>query len=191
MLYHRKQWPDIRMHCIKQNQIDTAKVLRKNESDVLVLKREYHQLHKKYIKAYNDLLDKSQPSVNLSILEVTEIIKESFCFWESKKLKTYAYCIMPNHVHWVVKVFEKDINDKPVYLQDIMHSVKRYSANKINKLLKRIGALWQKESFDTTIRNDVHLMRAIQYTLNNPVKAGFVNSWEEWPGCGRESFKLP
>jgi hypothetical protein len=31
------------------------------------------------------------------------------------------------------------------YLQDIMHSVKRHTANQINKLTGEKGALWQKE----------------------------------------------
>ncbi|HKJ79186.1 MAG TPA: hypothetical protein VKA10_06605, partial [Prolixibacteraceae bacterium] len=68
------------------------------------------------------------------------------------------------------------------YLQDILYSVKRFSAGEINKLEKREGKLWQKESFDTTIRDEKHLYNAIEYTLNNPVNAGLVNDWPEWPG---------
>ena len=52
-------------------------------------------------------------------------MKESLHFWEGKKLETYAYCVMPNHVHWVFGLFEKDKEGNPVYLQDIMHSVKK------------------------------------------------------------------
>ena len=110
------------------------------------------------------------------------IIIEALAFWEGTKLESYAYCIMSNHVHWVFKVFEKDNNDQPIYLQDILHSVKRFTANKINKSEKRTGNLWQKESFDTTIRDDKHLSNAINYTINNPVTAKLVSSWEDWKG---------
>jgi putative transposase len=89
---------------------------------------------------------------------------------------------MPNHVHWVFQLFDKDNEGKPVYLQDILHSVKRFSSNRINKVENREGALWQKESFDTTIRDETHLYYAIRYTLNNPVNAGLVSEWHNWAG---------
>ena len=89
---------------------------------------------------------------------------------------------MPNHVHWVLKVFQNDRMGNPVYLQDIMQSIKRHTARKINLSAGRSGSLWQKESFDTTIRDETHLYHAIEYTLNNPVNAGLVKKWEDWPG---------
>lgn len=52
----------------------------------------------------------------------------------------------------------------------------------------RKGALWQKESFDKTIRDDKHLYRAIEYTLNNPVVAGLVKNREDWPGSWSGDF---
>ena len=89
---------------------------------------------------------------------------------------------MPNHIHWVFRVFEKDEKGHPVYLQDILYSVKRFTANSINKLENRTGPLWQKESFDTTIRDEKHLYYAVEYTLNNPVSAGIANQRHDWPG---------
>ena len=109
-------------------------------------------------------------------------VKETLLFWNGQKLEAYAFCIMLNHVHWVFRLFEKDEKGKPVYLQDIMNSVKRFSANQINKLENRKGAVWQTESFDTTIRDEKHLYYAIEYTLNNPVAAGLVKNRENWPG---------
>jgi len=148
------------------------------------LKMEYYSLRKKYIKAYDDLLDAERnPKINLSKPEHTKVIIETLKFWEGVKLENYAFCVMPNHVHWVFSVFEKDKNKEPVYLQDILYSVKRFTANRINVFENRKGELWQKESFDTTIRDEKHLVRAIEYTLNNPVSAGMVKEWKDWPGC--------
>lgn len=144
---------------------------------------EYNTFRKKYIHAYDELLAVTKNgTVDLSKPEIIAIIIEAIRFWEGKRLETQAFCIMPNHVHWVFKVNETDENGKPVYLQVIMHSVKRQTANSINKLTGKSGALWQKESFDTTIRDFKHEYNAIRYTLNNPVVAGFVNDWKEWPG---------
>lgn len=150
---------------------------------IVELKQEYQEVRKKYIHAYNQLLDQAQTvSIDLSQSSITDMLRETLLFWENVKLRNYAFCIMPNHVHWVFTVFEKDSNGKPVYLQDIMYSVKRFSAGRINKLLGRKGAVWQKESFDTTIRDNKHLYHAVKYTLDNPVNAGFVADRGNWPG---------
>ncbi len=147
------------------------------------IKKKYNALRKKYIKAYNDLLDAERnPTVDLSKPENTKIIIDALKFWEGNKLKNFAFCIMPNHVHWAFELLEKDKKGDPVYLQDILYSVKRFSATQINKLEKRTGSLWQKESFDTTIRDEKHLYYVVEYTLNNPVAAGFVKDWKDWEG---------
>jgi putative transposase len=147
------------------------------------LKQEYYLVRKKYMKAYDDLLDVARnPIIDLSRMENTEIMIQALNFWNGKRLTNLAYSVMPNHVHWVFQVFEKDTAGKPVYLQDILQSVKRYSSNQINKVENREGALWQKESFDTTIRDDKHLYYAIEYTLQNPIKAGLVADWRNWKG---------
>lgn len=153
-------------------------------SELLKLKGQYSSLRKKYMKAFDELLHaQKNPSVNLTQKENLEKIKEALHFWDGKRIENYAYAIMPNHVHWVFGIFEKDENNQPVWLQDILHSIKRFSGNRINKLENRIGPLWQKESFDTIIRSEKHLYAAIKYTLNNPVAARLVNDWKDWSGC--------
>lgn len=154
-----------------------------SESGAPELKHQYYSLRKKYIKAFNDFLDVQQnPKIDLSKSASTKIIANALKFWEGTKLKNHAFCIMPNHVHWVVELLENDEKGKPVYLEDILYSVKRYTATQINKLERRNGALWQKESFETTIRDDEHMYNVIEYTLNNPVNAGFVKNRDDWPG---------
>lgn len=172
-------------HKLKQikSNIELARKIQNNEEKLAGLQMEYTVLRRKYMKAYDDLLHlQTKFIVDLSKKENRDIVLESLCFWEGKRLDNYAICVMKNHVHWVFRLYEKDEFDKPVYLQDILHSVKRYSANKINELEGLKGALWQKESFDTTIRDDNHLYRAVEYTINNPVKVHLVNDWTEWKG---------
>lgn len=160
-------------------------------SEIEKIKLQYYSIRRQYIKAYDDLLglDRNH-EINLSKPENLEIMLGSLLFWEGKRLQNIAFTIMPNHVHWVVKLFDKDIDENPVYLQDILQSVKRHSSNKINKAENRSGTLWQKESFDTTIRNDKHLYYAIKYTLNNPVKAGLVSDWRDWKGTWVQRFLI-
>lgn len=158
-------------------------------SELEALLKEYNLLRKKYIKAYDDMLALQECGlVNLTKPELLQVISEALIFWEGKRIENIAFCVMSNHVHWVFRLKEADENGKPVYLQDIMHSVKRHTANQINKLTGEKGALWQKESFDTTIRDMEHEYNAVRYTLNNPVVAKLVQYWKAWSGswCCKE-----
>ncbi|MFN0112940.1 MAG: transposase [Blastocatellia bacterium] len=65
-------------------------------------------------------------------------------------------------------------------LASIMHSIKRHTGYEANRLLERSGAFWQAESYDHYNRDEEEWSRTIRYVLNNPVKAKFVNEWQEW-----------
>jgi hypothetical protein len=41
-------------------------------------------------------------------------------------------------------------------------------------------AFWEREYFDTLIRDEEHLKRAVRYTENNPVKAALVAERKKW-----------
>ena len=147
------------------------------------LKSEFNLTRKIYLKAFDDLLHLQERSVvNLAKDSNRTIVMNALAYWEGKRIENYAYCIMSNHVHWVFRVFHNDEKGNTVYLQDILQSVKRYSATTINKIEGVSGSLWQKESYNTTIRDDIHLYTAIDYTINNPVKAGLVTNWYDWKG---------
>lgn len=166
-----------------RNQIELHKQIKSDSRVIENLKNQYHSVRKRYIKIYDDLLAEVKNNiVDLSKQKNSEIILEALHFWDGKRLKNIACCIMPNHVHWVLEIFEKDGEGNPVYLQDILQSVKRFTAGKINTLEGRRGSLWQKENFDTTIRDNKHLYNAVEYTLNNPVNAGLVRDRNDWPG---------
>ena len=165
------------------SEIDIAKENKTDEKVIGSLKIEFSRVRKKYMKAFDDLLHlQTEYIVVLSKEENSQIIINALCYWEGLHLENYAICVMTNHVHWAFRLFDKDENGDPIYLQDIMQSVKRFSANQINKLETRTGTLWYNESYDITIRDDLHLHNAINYTLENPVSAGLVKNWWEWKG---------
>jgi REP element-mobilizing transposase RayT len=90
---------------------------------------------------------------------------------------------MSNHVHWVIDTAVQLQGSNEMYknIDKIMHSIKSYTATKINKLLGRQGTFWQEESFDRVIRHDKELQNILNYTIQNPVKAGIVENWEDFP----------
>jgi len=145
-------------------------------------KEEYCIALRKYRFAYDKMLHKSS-SKNFSLVSPNnlKVLEEALGFWEGKRLTSYTWCIMSNHFHWLLSVFNKDENGDPVYLQDILHSVKLFSARRINANENRSGQFWEHESFETTIRDERHFTNVWNYIINNPVAAGLVKNWKDWP----------
>ena len=117
--------------------------------------------------------DKGRGSAFLKDEKVAKIIQETLMFWDGEKYKLIAWVIMPNHVHLLLRPIEG------FELSEIMHSIKSFTANKANKMLKRKGKFWQHESFDRFIRNRKHFERVISYIENNPVKAKLCENPED------------
>ena len=84
----------------------------------------------------------------LKLAKVAKIVQNALLFHDETKYKLIAWTIMPNHVHLLIKPFEE--------LGTIEHSIKSFTANKINKFLNRSGTFWQKEVFDRYIRDFEH-----------------------------------
>ncbi|MBU2583853.1 MAG: hypothetical protein KKH32_00820, partial [Bacteroidetes bacterium] len=81
-----------------------------------------------------------------------------------------------------VSEIKVDINvdlQEPI-VTEILRKLKGSTANKCNKLLNRSGAFWQHESYDHVVRDIKELQRIVKYVLNNPVKAGLCEKWEDW-----------
>lgn len=86
----------------------------------------------------------------------------------------FAWVIMPNHVHLVMRPLRE--------LPNVMRWIKGSSARGANLALGRTGKpFWQPESYDHFVRNTGELNRIIRYVERNPVSAGLVASIEDWP----------
>jgi len=115
----------------------------------------------------------------LADARVADLVAEALQYRNGKNYRLDAYSIMPNHVHSVFMPLARNHLPKP--LASIMHSLKRNTARRANLLLNRSGAFWEHESFDHYIRNGAEWKRIVKYVLENPVKAGLVKSWKDWP----------
>jgi REP element-mobilizing transposase RayT len=92
---------------------------------------------------------------------------------DGKTYQLQAWAVMPNHVHLVV-----DVWDLP--LSKLLNLWKGASARAANLALKRRGHFWEREYFDTLIRDEAHLGRVIRYTESNPVKARLAHERRAW-----------
>jgi REP element-mobilizing transposase RayT len=91
-------------------------------------------------------------------------------FREGKHYRLLAWCIMPNHVHVVVKLFPGR------QLATVVKAWKNFSAKAANHALGRKGRFWHREYYDRLIRNGDESARAIRYVVENPAKAG-LKDW--------------
>ena len=88
--------------------------------------------------------------------------------WDGQRIDLDAAVIMPDHVHAIFRITDGST------LGQILHSVKSFSSNEINKLLSRSGPLWLDESFDHIIRHGNEWEEKAEYVRQNPVKKGLA-----------------
>ncbi|MBN1783052.1 transposase [bacterium] len=113
--------------------------------------------------------------------EIAGIVETGIQFYHLKNYKLIAYTLMPNHVHMIVRMLKSGDGLSPYYLSNTIGRLKSFTAQKANQILKRTGPFWQQENYDHVVRNDGELSRIIEYILNNPVKAGLSETWEQYP----------
>ena len=110
-------------------------------------------------------LDTGHGECFLRNAEIAQIAADALLFFHTRKLETGDFVVMPNHVHALmtpIAGFE---------LEDVLHSIKSYTANQINKRLGRSGPLWMNESYDHLVRDGEELLRIQTYIRTNPDKA--------------------
>jgi len=81
---------------------------------------------------------------------------------------------MANHVHVPIKPIQP--------LRKVTQWIKGASAREANLMFGRAGEhFWQVESYDHWERGSDECTRIADYIEYNPVKAGLVESPEQWP----------
>ena len=111
--------------------------------------------------------------------EIAKIISDTFHYWHKQRYDLVAFTIMSNHIHLVIDTWDTGNYVKTV--TTIMQSIKRHTARQSNILLNREGQFWQHESYDHLIRNEKEFKNIINYIAQNPVKAGLVIDWRDYP----------
>ena len=107
---------------------------------------------------------------------LAKIVADSFSYGADQlgRYRLSAFVVMSNHVHLLL--WPKAL------LPRITKSIKGYTARECNKLLGRTRKpFWQDESFDHAVRSEDEYYRIKKYIERNPVKAGLVETPEDWP----------
>lgn len=81
--------------------------------------------------------------------------------------------IMPDHLHFVAQL-------KDTTLSRLMHSLKSYTSNEINKILGRYSHVWDRHYYESGIRGEQALIEKVEYCLKNPERKGLVEDFREY-----------
>lgn len=90
-----------------------------------------------------------------------------------------AFVFMSNHFHLII---ERLFGVPQRHLELFMCFFESRVAQEIHLLSGGYGHFWQGRYHSKEISSNLSLERAVQYVLDNPIRAGLVSSLEEYPG---------
>lgn len=111
-----------------------------------------------------------------------------------KHCELLAWCLMPNHFHWMINIpedycqeitdFENKSNLQPIN-KEISILLSSYT-NAINKSYSRTGSLFRKRTKAKclnvpNLRDDYYPLVCLLYIHQNPLASGLSDSLEGWP----------
>lgn len=93
----------------------------------------------------------------------------------STKFILISYCLMSNHIHLLIK------ENTSFDTSNLMRNFVSYYAKWFNTKYTRSTSLFKQRFYSEGIESEKQLINTIRYIHKNPVKAGIVNSPENYP----------
>jgi putative transposase len=102
-----------------------------------------------------------------------EIIAEAK---EKVPIKIFAYCVMPNHWHFVLQTQEDGDLSRFIHWLTVTHATRLH----VVRGTEGGGHIYQGTYKSNICQNDNHLLQLIRYVERNALRAGLVEKAEEW-----------
>jgi REP element-mobilizing transposase RayT len=93
----------------------------------------------------------------------------------------HAYCLMPNHVHLVLRTAEAP-------LDRFMQSLQQSYTQRFNRRYALVGHVFQGRYKALRCETDEYLVTLVRYVHQNPVRAGLVVRAEDYPYSGHRTY---
>lgn len=87
---------------------------------------------------------------------------------EQDRILLHAFVVMPDHFHVLMSVRPDQA------LHRVVHSLKSFTANTINRTRGSVGALWQDGYRDDSRQREKAWFALASYVEQNPVRAGLA-----------------
>ncbi len=110
--------------------------------------------------------------------------------------ETYAYCLLRNHFHWMVRIKDLEEINEHASLKDACSSpldgVERFISKQfgiffgtytkaINKATSRSGTLFEGRFKRKSVTDDGYFKALVAYIHQNPQKHGLIDDFRDWP----------
>lgn len=113
-----------------------------------------------------------QPNLNRTVIDLLAANQARL------NCTVFTYCLMPDHIHFLVKPNEDGIS--------VLTFTDQFKGKTTNASWKHgwRGKLWQRDYYDHVVRHNESLIAIAQYIVDNPLRKGLVAAAEEWPWNG-------
>ena len=107
---------------------------------------------------------------------IARMICENVEFYSQKlDFQLFGFCLMSDHLHVLISPA-----DSGTSMSYWLQAFKSYTGHKYVKL-GREPPLWQRSAYDHVCRKNETADRVLAYIAENPVRAGLVQRWADWP----------
>jgi putative transposase len=96
-------------------------------------------------------------------------------------LLIYVHCYMPDHVHFVIAGQRSDAD-----MKGFVDRAKQYAGFYFKRAAKQ--RLWQRYGHERVLRDEEERRAFIRYVIQNPVRAGLVESPLDYPFWGSSKW---
>jgi putative transposase len=113
--------------------------------------------------------------------KIISVLREN----SSRSVEIIAYCLMPTHLHLVLKQLSESGISK--YLSKLLNSYARY----FNQKYKRSGHLWSGTFKSVLVEDDEQLLHLTRYIHLNPTSSKLAETPEDWAYSSYEEYLHP
>jgi putative transposase len=112
--------------------------------------------------------------IGLNSQRMTEFEQEILEVCEPLSTEIYAWCILPNHYHVLLKTSEIK------KLRNEIGKLHGGSSFRWNGEDNKRGRIVWRNCFERKMKSERHYFAWLNYVLNNAVHHGYVNRWQDW-----------
>jgi hypothetical protein len=133
------------------------------------------QLQREIYAEMERWLDRAESVSYLTEPAVARMVIEAVAHRHGRTWNVLEYVLMPSHLHLFFEVLDGG-------LKRGLEDFKRWTGHRGMELLRNaVERFWQDEWFDHWSRSDEQDERIREYIRQNPVKAGLVKEYGNWP----------